>query len=136
MARTQRSGATRKLIETARWCRDTVQVELVAVHLPIPKIGGLFNTVVNQEMVEQYYEDEGAQMLASSKKLLSEAGIAYTSHILVGQIAETIVEAGDARDCQMIFMGTRGMSAVANMVMGSIATKVVHLALVPVVLVR
>jgi len=128
--------ATQKLIEMARWCKDPVQVEVVAVHLPIPKIGGLFNTVVNQNMVEQYYKDEGAQLLAASEKLLGEAGIGYTSHILVGQIAETIVEAGDARDCRMIFMGTRGMSALANVVVGSVATKVVHLALVPVVLVH
>lgn len=128
-------GATRKLIEMARWCKDQVQVEVVAVHLPIPPIGGLFNTVVNQKMVEQYYKDEGVQMLAASEKLLNEAGIAHKSHILVGKIAETIVEHGDANRCQMIFMGTRGMTALSNMVMGSIATKVVHLALVPVVLV-
>jgi nucleotide-binding universal stress UspA family protein len=36
----------------------------------------------------------------------------------------------------MIYMGTRGMTAVSNMVMGSIATKVLHLADVPVVLVH
>ena len=128
--------ATRKLIETADLFKDPVQVELVGVHLPIPKIGGLFNTVVNQQMVERYYRDEGAQMLAASEKLLSEAGVAHTSHILVGQIAETLVEHGDANGCRMIFMGTRGMSALSNMVMGSIATKAVHLAQVPVVLVR
>jgi len=35
----------------------------------------------------------------------------------------------------MIYMGTRGMSALPNLVLGSIATKVVHLSLIPVVLV-
>ena len=116
--------------------RGRFKSDLVAVHLPIPKIGGAFNAVVSQQMVDQYYKDEGAQMLTASEKLLSEAGVAFVSHILVGQIAQTIVEHGDATGCQMIFMGTRGMGALANIVMGSVATKVVHLALVPVVLVH
>jgi len=33
-------------------------------------------------------------------------------------------------------MGTRGMSSVANMVLGSAATKVLHLVSVPVLLVK
>jgi nucleotide-binding universal stress UspA family protein len=33
-------------------------------------------------------------------------------------------------------MGTRGMSAVSNMLVGSIATKILHLAHVPVVLIH
>jgi nucleotide-binding universal stress UspA family protein len=33
----------------------------------------------------------------------------------------------------MIYLGTRGMTALSNVVMGSIATKVLHLADVPVV---
>jgi len=36
----------------------------------------------------------------------------------------------------MIHMGTRGMTALANMGMGSIAIKVLHLAQVPVLLVH
>ena len=127
--------ATRKVVETARLCREPTEVELVTVHLPIPQIGGLFNTVVSKQMVEQYYEDEGAQALAASEKILAEAGVAFTARRLVGNIAETLIERADATQCRMIYMGTRGMSALPNLVLGSIATKVVHLALVPVVLV-
>jgi nucleotide-binding universal stress UspA family protein len=36
----------------------------------------------------------------------------------------------------MLFMGTRGMSAMSNLTVGSVATKVLHLATVPVVLVH
>jgi nucleotide-binding universal stress UspA family protein len=37
---------------------------------------------------------------------------------------------------QQIVMGTRGAGAVANMLLGSVATKVLHLVGVPVVLVK
>jgi nucleotide-binding universal stress UspA family protein len=36
----------------------------------------------------------------------------------------------------MIYLGTRGMTAISNLVLGSVATKVLHLADTPVVLVR
>ena len=38
--------------------------------------------------------------------------------------------------CDEIIMGTRGMGAIGNLVMGSVATKVVHLAGIPVTLVK
>jgi len=127
--------ATRNVVEAARLYREPMEVELVTVHLPIPQIGGLFSTVVSKQMVEQYYKEEGAQALAASESILAEAGIAHASRTLVGNIAETLAEHADRTRCRMIYMGTRGMSALPNLVMGSIATKVVHLALVPVVLV-
>jgi len=36
----------------------------------------------------------------------------------------------------MLYMGTRGMSAMSNLMVGSVATKVLHLSTVPVVLVH
>jgi nucleotide-binding universal stress UspA family protein len=36
----------------------------------------------------------------------------------------------------MIFMGTRGMTALANVALGSVTTRVLHLAHVPVLLVH
>lgn len=128
--------ATRALVEAAGLFREPVHVELVTVHLPIPPIGGLFDTVVSKQMVDQYYKDEGTQALAAARNILDEAAIAYTHHILVGEIAESIVAKGNAAQCRMIYMGTRGMSALSNLVMGSNATKVLHLAHVPVVLVH
>ena len=75
-------------------------------------------------------------MLAAARALLDAAGIRYVPHILVGQIAQVLVEHAHRTVCNMIYMGTRGMTAVSNVVMGSTATKVLHLADVPVVLVH
>jgi nucleotide-binding universal stress UspA family protein len=71
--------------------------------------------------------------------LLVAAGIEHNAHILVGEVAPTIVEHAKRLSCQMTYMGTRGMTAISNLVLGSIAIKVLHLAdvpVVPVVLVR
>lgn len=127
--------AAHKLIETAGWYKEPPAVELLAVHLPVPLVG-FSDVVVSRQMVERYYQEEGEKMLATARQLLDAAGIKYVPHILIGQIAQTIVEHAHKSGCQIIYMGTRGMTAVSNVVMGSTATKVLHLADVPVVLVH
>ena len=47
-----------------------------------------------------------------------------------------ITRKAEELNCDAIIMGTRGMGALGNLVMGSIATKVVHLTRLPVTLVK
>ena len=128
--------ATRKLVESVAAYKESPQVELVTVHLPVPQVGGFSGVVVSHEMIERHYREEGEKALASAKQILDQAKIRYTAHILVGDIAQSIVEHADKSRCDMIYMGTRGMGAVAGMLVGSIATKVLHLTHVPVVLIH
>jgi nucleotide-binding universal stress UspA family protein len=57
-------------------------------------------------------------------------------HTAVGPIAESIVEQAKESGSNMIYMGTRGMTALSNMVLGSVTTRVLHLAHIPVVLIH
>ena len=128
-------NATRKLIETLGWYREPPAVEVCAVHLPLPKVPNM-GAFVSKEMVQKYYDEESDAMLSPSRELLDAAGVQYTPQRLVGPIAETIVEHAQASGADLIFMGTRGMSALASMALGSVATKVLHLVRIPVVLVH
>jgi nucleotide-binding universal stress UspA family protein len=128
--------ATRKLIETAGWFKAGVEIELVTVHPPLPQVGGFAKAVVSPEMVEHYYSEEGAKALAPSRRLLDEAGLRYVPHILVGEVASTLVEHARKTGADLIYMGTRGMTAMSKLVLGSVVTKVLHLAHVPVLLVH
>ena len=130
------SRATQKLIETAGWYKEPLEVELVTVHLPLPQVGGFAGSVVSHDMVEKYYSEEGGKALAPARKLLDAAGVRYVPHILVGEIAQSLVSHAQKTGCRMLYMGTRGMSAMSNLVIGSVATKVLHLGTVPVVLVH
>jgi nucleotide-binding universal stress UspA family protein len=127
--------ATQKLIDTLAWYKEPPAIDVVAVHLPVPRVPNM-GAFVSKEMIEKYYEDECEAMLAPSRKLLDAAGVKYTAHRLVGQIAETIVDRAAKSGSDMIYMGTRGMSALANMALGSVTTRVLHLSHVPVVLIH
>ena len=128
--------ATRKLIESAGWYKEPIEIELVTVHAPLPQVGGFAEAVVSHEMAERYLSEEGGKALAPCRKLLDEAPLRYTPHILIGEAAPKIVEHAQKTGCQMIYMGTRGMTAMSQLVLGSVATKVLHLAHIPVVLVH
>jgi len=122
--------AVRKLIESAHWYKKPIEVELVTVRSPVPHV------IVPKGMIDNYYREEGTKSLAASENLLDKAKVRYHPQVLVGEIAQTIVEHAKKSNCNMIYMGTRGMTAISNLVLGSVATKVLHLAQMPVTLVK
>ncbi len=126
--------AAEKLVATLGWYKEPPSVDLLTVHLPVPKFGHL-GTVITHEMIEHYYEDETAAAMTPVARVLDAAKVPYRRHVAIGQIAESIVAQAKALHSDLIFMGTRGRGAIATM-LGSTAVKVLHLAAVPVVLVH
>ncbi len=123
------------LIEHADWYREKPVVELLTVHLPVPRLPRM-RMVVGKNQIQRYYEEEGKAAQAMAKKKLDLAGIAYKSSILVGPVAETIVQHASKTRCDLIFIGTHGRTGVRNMLLGSTANQVLHIAKTPVLLVR
>ena len=76
------------------------------------------------------------QALVGAERLLARLKVAHRDHVMYGEPGETIADAARALKCRMIVMGTRGQGAVGNLLLGSVATKVIHLAKVPVTLVK
>ena len=127
--------ATAELVRMLPWYKERPAIELLAVHLPVPRLPNM-KVVVSDEAIERYYAEETDAMIAPSIRMLDAAGVSYTVQKLVGPVAETIVDHAKQIGADMIVMGTRGMTALSNMVMGSVATRVLHLAHVPVVLIH
>jgi nucleotide-binding universal stress UspA family protein len=86
--------------------------------------------------MDTYYYEQGSKALASAEKRLKSAGVSYTAHRVTGPVAENIVTKARESRVDEIVMGTHGHGKVASMVLGSVATKVLHISDVPVTLVR
>ena len=119
------------LIQHAGLYRAKPEVELVTIHLPVPKM-----RAVGKDQLAKYYDEEGQANLAAAKKKLDAAGIAYKASVLVGPIAETIVKQAGQSKCDLICMGSRGMGELGKALLGSTATKVLHLATQPLLIVK
>ena len=123
--------AVQLLIHHCDWYREFPQVELVTVHLPVPRVAKL-----PKDQLERYYVEEGQAMLAPAKRKLDAAGVRYTAHVLVGPVAEAIVKHAKDKRCDLIYIGTRGMTELGKALLGSTATKVLHISEIPVLLVK
>lgn len=86
--------------------------------------------------VERMQLEHGEAALRGAKKLLDRAGVAYEAHVLIGDPAEEIAGLGKRLRVDKIIIGTHGRGMLAGMLMGSVATKVLHRATVPVTLVK
>jgi nucleotide-binding universal stress UspA family protein len=122
-------------INYASACRQAPELHLAYVHLPVPTLGGLIKPV-GHEALQQYYREEGEDALRGAKRLINRAKLACDLHIMVGPVAETLASEAKKLKCDLIVMGTHGMGAMSGMLLGSIATKTVHLACCPVMLIR
>ena len=109
-------------------------VRLLNVQPPVKS--GEISPVVTIEDVAQMRREDGVRCGESIRALLDDAGIAYTYDVEMGPIPETIANYASEHKVDAIIMGTRGMSAISNLLMGSIATRVLHLTDVPVTLVK
>lgn len=123
------------VIRHADWYRDKPQVELVTVHLPVPKLPGM-GAAVGKSQIEKYYQEEGEANLAPAKRKLDAAGLKYEARVLVGQVAESLVKHAKDQRCDLICIGSRGLSELGKALLGSTATKVLHISDIPVLLVK
>ena len=119
------------VIRKAPLYKEPLELHLLNVQHPFP---GTIQGV--HEQAERHNHDEGMKALAAARKALDAAGIKYVYHISVGEAGEVIAHFVKDKNIQQVVMGTRGAGSVANMLLGSVATKVLHLVDVPVLLVK
>ena len=88
------------------------------------------------ERMLELQRKQSDSVLAPAQEKAHAAAVSCSAEIEQGDAAAVIARRADALGCNGIVMGTRGMSAIGNLLLGSVATKVVHLANVPVTLVK
>lgn len=120
------------LLKQLSWYRDGVEIHLLNVQHPLP---GAFASLIGHG-AKQHHEEEGRAALRTATQKLDAAGVKYTCHITVGEPAEMIARFAKEKNCDEIVMGSRGLGATASLLLGSVATKVMHLSDVPVMLVK
>lgn len=125
--------AVEHVIKRVADAKNGYQVHLVNVQHPLH---GSVSTFIDAAQIKQYHHDEGMKVLVPAREKLDVAGVTYQSHLFVGDPAEVITRFAREQGCSEIVIGTRGLSGISSMLMGSVATKIIHLADTPVVLIK
>jgi nucleotide-binding universal stress UspA family protein len=114
-----------------------VTAVLLNVQHAVPVSGRIFDgSRAEIRKLEEPLRRAGSEMLRKAAALLDAAGVPHATFVEVGDPAPIIAECARRNHCDMLVMGTRGMGAVGNLLLGSVATKVLHLVKVPVMLVK
>jgi nucleotide-binding universal stress UspA family protein len=91
---------------------------------------------VGREAVADYLRELSEKELASARKLLDAAGVKHDMVMRTGHIAPEIAACAKAGRYDLIVMGAKGRSAIADVLLGSVAQRVLATAKTPVLLVK
>ncbi len=111
-------------------------VVLHAYHVDIPVVSPMAG---GYALPQGFYEDLQCQATAQVEKLAKEAaaeGIEATGIALQEPAAVVIAEQAESLPADLIVMGTRGLTGLKHVVLGSVAERVVRTAPCPVLTVK
>ena len=131
---TSANHAVEWLINSAGWLKESPQIFLINVQWKLSS--GNVKMFISQDTIEGYYQEQSIAALAEARKKLDAAGLTYHYHISIGTPAEAIVQYAEEQKIDQIIMGAHGQGALSTFLLGSVVSKVLHLASMPVLLVK
>ncbi|MDZ7842649.1 MAG: universal stress protein [Gammaproteobacteria bacterium] len=127
------SGYSKKALELACDLADKYEAELYLMHVILTGeskrtlvLGGASITVNSSR---EKIEEAGRKVMEAAEQIAADRGCKKVhSDVLVGPAAQAILEHAKGKNVDMIVMGSRGLSDISGLVVGSTSHKVSHLA--------
>ncbi|MDE1828829.1 MAG: universal stress protein [Thaumarchaeota archaeon] len=116
-------------IYLARQCNATI-TGLCVIPLYTVNLGRVLTSLRKES------EKEVKKFMLKAKTLAAQNGIVFYEKIMYGNEAWEITEFASYKKFDIIVMGSRGMGAVKEAFLGSVANNVVHRSKVPVLVVK
>jgi nucleotide-binding universal stress UspA family protein len=91
---------------------------------------------VGKAEVIDFLREQAEADLKSAQKVLDTAKVKYDNAIVIGHVSEEIVKFAKDGKYDMIVMGSKGRSGFADLLIGSVAQRVLAMAKQPVLLVK
>jgi nucleotide-binding universal stress UspA family protein len=109
--------------------------EYTVVH-SVPAVPPRAAAVLDKSVLKAHYEDEAEKVFKPIRQFFTKQGISATFVSKAGPAAEHISSVADKGKFDLLMMGSHGHGTLTNLVMGSVATKVLAGCSVPLLLVR
>lgn len=90
---------------------------------------------VGRAAVDEYLRDLSEKDLADARKVLDKAEVHHDMVIRTGHVAAEIAAVGAEGKYDLVVLGSKGRSALKDLLVGSVAKRVIELSKVPVLLV-
>ena len=94
------------------------------------------NSFVGKEAVADYLRELSDKEMKPAMKLLDSAGVKHDMEARIGHVAQEIVRCARDGKFDLIALGAKGRGAITDLLLGSVAQRVLAMADTPVVLVK
>ncbi|MDI4635574.1 universal stress protein [Pelomonas sp. V22] len=115
------------------WLGPSQQYTLIHV---VPAVPPRAASLLGKETLKSYYEDEAEKVFKPVRAFFARQKLEASFVAKVGVAADAVSALADKGGFDLLMMGSHGHGTVANLVLGSVATKVMANCRVPVLLVR
>jgi nucleotide-binding universal stress UspA family protein len=102
----------------------------------VPKVPGHAASYISHEDLADYYQDEAEAVLGPVREFAQKAGWQADFMHRTGHAGDGIAEVAKSGNVDLVVMGSHGHSALAGMVLGSVAARVLAKCGQPVLLIR
>lgn len=128
-------GAGRALAHAIARAKET-KAEVHVLHVVPPMSYDELRIYAERDDIATIRRQANQRLLGDALAELKAAGIPHVGHLLDGDAAQTIAQFADSQAMDEIVIGSRGMGALSGMMLGSVSSRVAHLARMPVTLVK
>jgi nucleotide-binding universal stress UspA family protein len=108
-------------------------IHLLHVQPPLP---GRAKSFVSRKVVQAYQLSESRRALRTAARLLGRVKMPFRERHMVGDPGYAIASLAASGKYDLVIMGSHGYGALRNLVLGSVASKVLATCAVPVLIVR
>ncbi len=92
--------------------------------------------LINASELAELEQGWGESAIAPARAVLDAAGVNAENHVVQGEAAATIVRMAEQLGCNQIVMGSHGRTGLTGIMMGSVASKVMHLTKLPITFIK
>ena len=102
----------------------------------VPALPGRAASHFTENTLKEYYDDEAEKVFAPIRAFFDKQGLKAQFVARVGSAADTIASVASKSGSDLLVLGSHGHGSLVNLVMGSVATKVLAHCSTPVLLIR
>lgn len=115
------------------WLGPSHRYTVLHVVAPVPRRAA---AAIDRAVLKAHYQEQADQVFKPMRTFFKRQGIEAGFVHKVGLAGEAVAEAANAGGCDLVIVGSHGHGVLANLLLGSVATKVIGLSRVPVLVVR
>lgn len=130
------SPASDHAVHHALWLTRGREATIVLLNVQNRETLGLSDIDAGDEDERQLAALESAEVMQKPISVCKNSGTMFEVRMEFGPVCETIIRTAHEVHADQIVMGTRGRGRLRSLVLGSVATGVVHDARVPITLVK